>query len=144
MTETGMEARFKELEAKHEAFKKKVKIGGFIFLIMFVGLLLMGATGKSGQVFSISKIIVPSDGLKFISTDGKVIGEFDAGEFGGDFIIYSNKGKPVGAMGATGDGGGLAIFNNHGKSIGGMGTTEKGGGGFFIFNNQGKVVWSAP
>ncbi|MCL5036115.1 MAG: hypothetical protein M1269_03255 [Chloroflexi bacterium] len=165
MTEMNIEARFKELEEKHESFKMKVKYGGLLFLILFAGFILMGSTNQSGQTLTLSKIIVPPGGLKFVTLDGKVFSTLSTTEYGGDFQILSNKERPIGLMSANLYGGGIIFFNHQYEGVAAIGAAEYGGivhvlndqeksvgvmraykdGGIITINdNQEKEIWKTP
>jgi hypothetical protein len=139
----------------------------YIIVIVLLAIALIAGCALQAQQtskrLSVSKIIVPKEGLKFETEDGKPIAFMSASEDGGTLSIINNQKKPVVMMGAGKDGGTLAIinnqqkvsiglmaggllsiFNNQEKSVVNMGTDDKDGGALIIRDNQGNTIWSKP
>jgi len=89
-------------------------------IVLLAIALIVGCAPQAQQTskrLSVSEIVVPKEGLKFISENGKVIAMMFARENGGSMVICNNQEKTVAEMGAEGDGGLLNIYNNQGKKV---------------------------
>jgi len=142
--------------------KEKVYIAVIVILAIA---LIVGYAQKETKSISVSEIVIPKEGLKFKTAEGKVflmimadknggaLGIYDnqgipvaqmfVSEYGGSLDIANNQGKKVVGMAAGKDGGGLVIANNQEKPVAVMGTL-KYDGSLGIFDNQGKHIWSKP
>lgn len=94
-----------------------------IYLTVFVLLaiaLIAGCALQAQQTskrLSVSEIIVPEEGLKFISEDGKVIAEITADKDGGVMGINNNQREPIAMMGAIKNGGFLIVYDDRGNTV---------------------------
>jgi hypothetical protein len=123
----------------------KEKIYLFIIIILtlviIVGCALQAQTSKT---LSVTKIIVPKDGLEFQTTDGKTLLKVYKGEYDGGMLdIYNNQEKRIVEIGTSLSGGGLCISDNQGLTVAGMSATDSGGW-LVLFGNNGKLFWSKP
>ena len=127
-----------------------LKLNRSVLVLIIAGAILLGwisAVGGAketyGKTLVVSRIVVPPQGLSFVTPEGKTIGKIKSTEKGGFLGIYNNQGKLVATMFADATGGLLEICNNQGERVAGM-AAGKTGGELGIHNNQGKPIWSAP
>jgi hypothetical protein len=123
--------------------KEKFYILTIIILVLAI-IVSCALQSQTSKTLSVSKIIVPKDGLEFQATDGKTILKIYKGKYdGGVLDIYNNQEKRVVEMGTSISGGGLCISDNQGLTVAGMSATYSGGW-LVLFSNQGKLFWSKP
>ncbi|MEO0104402.1 MAG: hypothetical protein ABIK63_07305, partial [candidate division WOR-3 bacterium] len=64
------------------------------YFLLFFGLLII-LIFNACQTQKVNKIIIPKEGLQFVSEDGKVLFLMKATEYGGSLFVYNNQGKRI-------------------------------------------------
>ena len=98
-------------------YKNLIVIG--IILIAFVlgGVFMINWAERHGKTLSVDKIIVPEDGLTFVTPGGKAIGRFFSDKYGGGLVIYNNQEVAIGVIVARENSGFIGIKSNEEKIL---------------------------
>jgi len=87
-------------------------------VMLFCGALFFGFSRYKPQNLVVgSKVVVPPEGLEFVSTNGKPLFKIDANQYGGGIFIYDHNAKPMGSMYMNGECAMVRLFNKQGQVI---------------------------
>ena len=117
----------------------------YLIVIVFLVIALIASCALQAQTTSkrltVSEIVVPQDGLKFVSEDGNMIAKMTVGDYGGELTIYS-QGIRVASLSADEHGGLLSIKDCRGTVIAGLGAFEHAGSLYVLLDRKENFFWT--